>query len=338
MKSRLGIALIGMGRMGLIHLKNCMMSPRTDVKWVIRNNIVEAEKYLMNYNLPIKYTSPDRYTDVLNDPSVDAVIIASSTDTHEDFINRSLQAGKHIFCEKPITSNIDTTKQCYDLAEKFDKHLFCAFHRRFDPSLKILKDKLDRKVLGDPRLVKISSHDVTAPPIDYYRNNKGGILTDSTIHDLDLVRWLINSNPASINISETSFNPEVAKYDSELVLVTIKFKNGAMCVIDNGRQATFGYDQRTEVLCDKGVLKVRNKSANLFTMSTSDKSTVSGIDLCFTQRYAQAYQNELEHFLDVLQGKCRLEVNKEDILEVYKLIEAGRRSIDLKTPVNLNTD
>ncbi|XP_050389060.1 uncharacterized oxidoreductase YrbE isoform X1 [Patella vulgata] len=334
MASVFGVAIIGMGNMGLVHFKNCIMSPRANVRWVVRQNVENAKRLVKSYNLPVKCTSPDNIDHVLDDDSVNAVIICSPTDTHKNLITKSLEAGKHVFAEKPITPNLESTEKCYDLAEQKNKSLLCAFHRRFDPSFSQLYDNLQNKALGNLRLLKISSHDMAPPPIEYVKIS-GGILSDSTIHDIDMSSWLAGSKPTSIYVQSSAFDKDIAKYDCDLVVVTIMFNNGVISVIDNGRQVSYGYHQQLEALCDKGVLNVTNRRVHQLEVSSAEQSVIPSIDQHYSTRYTDAYMLELDHFMDVIQGKCEMKVTKDQVLQVQALIEAGRKSQSLKTPVLL---
>ncbi|KAK3094453.1 hypothetical protein FSP39_001892 [Pinctada imbricata] len=287
----------------MAHVKNIMLSPRAAVKWIVRNRKEDAEKFVKDFNLSAKCTTPSQVESVYNDPEVNAVLICSPTNTHQPIIIQALNAEKAVFCEKPITADIETTKACYELAEKKKRPLFCAFHRRFDPGFREVWEKVRNKSLGKTRVIKTTSRDVQPPPLSYIKTS-GGIIYDSTIHDLDLAMWLSGSMPKTVYVSGSAFDPDVAKCnDLDQVLVTIKFENGVNAVVDNGRVAVYGYDQRLEVLCDKGMLNVDNHLTSLVSYHGGQDTSVPRIDSHYSTRYPQAYANELEHFLDVLEGR-----------------------------------
>lgn len=335
--AKVTFALFGFGNMGMAHMKNILTSPRASVKWVVRNKIQEAQKFVQDYSLSARCTTPDRLEELYNDPEVNAVLICSPTSTHEPVIRDSLLADKAVFCEKPITDAIDSTAACYDLAEKVKRPLFNAMHRRFEPNFCSVREKVMKKELGNLRLIKVTSRDLAPPPISYIKTS-GGIIYDSTIHDLDMSLWLAGSQPESVYVSASAFDPDIASCgDYDQVVVTIKFKNGVVSSVENGRVAPYGYDQRLEVLCDKGMLQVDNKRSGLVWEHLAQGSSVPPIDSHFTNRYPLAYAAELEHFLDVMQGKAELRVKKEDTLNAMRLVRACQKSIAAKGPVTMET-
>ncbi|OWF40067.1 uncharacterized protein LOC110464263 [Mizuhopecten yessoensis] len=338
MASRFGIALFGLGNMGLVHAKNAILSPRASVKWIIRNRLEDAEKFVKDLNLSARCTTPDRVDEVYADPEVHATFICSPSTTHDKIIQDSLYADKAVFCEKPVTVAIDTTRKCYDLAEARNLPLFCAFHRQFDPSFKKLYDRIHSGELGRVRLIKVTSRDLCLPPLSYLKTS-GGIIADSTIHDLNFALWLAGSKPQTVYVQGMNFKPELASIpDLDQVLVTIKHENGTLTLIDNGRLAPYGYDQRLEVLCEEGLLSVGNRECDHVTEAGHHVTSEPRIYDQFTNRYNEAYSNELEHFLDVLQGKSDLRITKNDTVETMRLIQACKLSIARGLPVDYNEE
>ncbi|XP_069104126.1 inositol 2-dehydrogenase-like [Argopecten irradians] len=333
MASRVGFALFGLGNMGLLHAKNAILSPRASLKWIIRNNIEDAQTFVKDLNLQARCTTPNRLDEVYSDPEVHASLICSPSTTHDQIIQDSLHAGKAVFCEKPITVQEDSTRKCYELAESRNLPLFCAFHRQFDPSFMSVHKRIKSGELGQVRLIKMTSRDMALPPISYLRTS-GGIIADSTIHDLNFVLLLSGSRPKTVYVQGMHFQPELASIpDMDQVLVTIKHENGTLSLIDNGRLAAYGYDQRLEVLCEEGLLTVGNRPKDQVSEAGHHVTTESRIHDHFTTRYDQAYSNELEHFLDVLQGKSKLLVTKDDTVETMRLIRACNLSIETGNPV-----
>ncbi|PVD18405.1 hypothetical protein C0Q70_20954 [Pomacea canaliculata] len=267
--------------------------------------------------------------------SVDAVVICSPTTAHEDQIQRCLKAGKAVFSEKPVTPELSTTTACYRLAEIKNKPLFCAFHRRFDPSIRQVYADVQSRKLGEVKMIQISSHDPQYPPVSYIKTS-GGIAKDSTIHDLDLSLWITGSLPKRVFCQGGAFNPEVrACGDHDLVIVTVQFQNGTICVIDNGRQSAQGYDQRLQVLCQNGGYTVSNRSTLLTSTLEHKGSSLPPCESHFVIRYADAYRLEMEHFLNVLEGKEEMAVKQEDTLAAMALAEAVAKSATTGQPVDM---
>ncbi|KAL8579644.1 hypothetical protein ACOMHN_025596 [Nucella lapillus] len=321
--------------MGGVHVQSLMLSARASVKWLVRSRVQEAERFVQSHSLPARCASPDHLDQVLDDSSVDAVVICSPTASHEDQIRRSLQAGKAVFCEKPVTADIEGTVACYDLAERHKQPLFCAFHRRFDPSFRQVKAGVVNRTMGGVRLIRCTSHDAHHPPIDYIRSS-GGIVKDSTIHDLDMALWLSGSKAKRVLCQGHAFNPEVGECgDFDLVVATVMFENGVMAVVDNGRKSAQAYDQRLEVMCDKGGYLVSNRPSQLTSAVLNDATHVAPGESGFVTRYAEAYRAEIEHFLDVMEGRTELRVTRHDTLAAIALADAVTTAAKTRHPVDL---
>ncbi|WAR30013.1 YRBE-like protein, partial [Mya arenaria] len=291
----------------LEHVRNILRSPRASLRWIVRENVEEARALTSSYNLDTRCETPANAQVAIEDPNVEAVLIVSPSSTHEDLITRSLHAGKAVFCEKPLTTSIQSTRACYDLAEQKNKPLFCAFHRRFDPS----HFSIYQQILTG-----------------------SGIFRDSTIHDLDMGGWIIGSRPTSVFAQGHAHKDELkGASDNDQVVVVVTYENGAISVIDNGRWCPFGYDQRLEVLCEKMQLSVENRGANHVVSGTNRGMLQSAPEANFMRRYPEAYANELEHFLDVLEEKDELRVTRRDTLQAMRLADLCYESLRTKTAV-----
>ncbi|XP_060557757.1 myo-inositol 2-dehydrogenase-like [Ruditapes philippinarum] len=333
MRSKVGLAVFGLGRMGLHHVKNILMSPRASLKWIVCDNIEDANVLKEKYNLNTHCVTPDKADQALDDSSVDAVMIVSPTGTHENLILNSLNTDKYVFCEKPLTPSVQSTRACYELAESKGRPLLCAFQRRFDPSFYSLYKQVRSGSTGPVRIVKATSRDFPNPPVEYLRTS-GGIFKDSTIHDLDMVSWIAGSKPVSVFAHGHAHNAELKKFnDNDQVVVVISYENGAVAVVDNGRWCPFGYDQRLEVLCEKMQLSVDNKGVNHLTTSGEQGTILPKTEESFMDRYPDAYRNELEHFLNLVEGKEELRVSKGETIQAMRLAELCYESIDRQKPV-----
>ncbi|XP_045184669.2 inositol 2-dehydrogenase-like [Mercenaria mercenaria] len=333
MVSKVGLAVFGLGRMGLHHVKNIIMSPRASLRWIVCENIQDANAVKEEYNLNTQCVTPDKVEQALEDSSVDGVMIVSPTGTHEDLIQKSLDKAKSVFCEKPLTPSVPSTRACYDLAESKGKPLLCAFQRRFDPSFYSLYKQVRSGSTGPVRIVKATSRDFPYPPVDYLRTS-GGIFKDSTIHDLDMVSWIAGSKPVSVFAYGHAHNPELREFkDNDQVVVVISYENGSVAVVDNGRWCPYGYDQRLEVLCDKMQLSIDNKGVNHLITSGDQGTLLPRPEDNFMNRYPDAYRNELEHFLNVVQGKEEIRVSKEETIQAMRLAELCFESIEKQKTV-----
>lgn len=186
---------------------------------------------------------------------------------------------------------------------------------------------------GPVRIIKSTSRDFPFPSVEYLKTS-GGIFKDSTIHDLDMCSWIAGSKPVSVFANGHAHNAALLEFrDNDQVVVVITYENGTIAVIDNGRWSPFGYDQRIEVLCEKVQLSVENKGVNLLNTSGDQGTLLPRPEENFITRYQEAYRNELEHFLNVIEGKEQLRVTKEDTLRAMRLAELCYRSLDTNKPI-----
>jgi len=207
----------------------------------------------------------------MTDPEIDAVFICSSTNTHADFLIRAAQAGKDIFCEKPIDYDIDKSMLHLDAVKKANVKLQTGFVRRFDHNHKKVHDTVASGLLGTPSIIKVTSRDPEPAPFEYAKVS-GGLFMDMMIHDFDMVRYLSGSEVVEVSAFGDVLIDERLKTigDIDTAIVMLKFANKAIGVIDNSRKAGYGYDQRSEVHCEKGCVQVSNDYPNTSMISTSE--------------------------------------------------------------------
>lgn len=293
--AKLNIGLIGLGRIGMMHLKNILNLSEfyklTAIADPFKDNLDEIAK---QYSIP---TFSKSYKDVLNDKDVDVVLIASSTDTHAEIISAAAEAGKDILCEKPIDTDISRIKKVLALVSEKNVILQIGFNRRFDHNFNKINELVTEGIIGTPQIVKISSRDPAPPSIDYIKVS-GGIFSDMMIHDLDMIRFLSNTEVTEVYAQGSVLvNPEIGKAgDVDTAMVTCKFANGALGVIDNSRQAVYGYDQRAEVFGSKGQVFSNNDKLTNIQVDLKDGSRLDKIPNFFIERYKDAYLNELKSF------------------------------------------
>ena len=225
--SVVNLALFGLGRAGSIHLNNILATRRVELKYVVeydedRWNIVKDRLNLDH----VKYVNPAEAEVVYNDPDLDAVIVATPTCTHEEFITKSLEGGKAVFTEKPVSEEADAVERCYDLASKVGRPLFCAFNRRFDPSFDNVKNNVRSGKLGQVNQIKLTSRDSPLPSLDYLKIS-GGIFHDCMVHDIDLMTYILGEYPVQVFTQANAMIPEIAGInDHDNVVSTFKFASG----------------------------------------------------------------------------------------------------------------
>jgi myo-inositol 2-dehydrogenase/D-chiro-inositol 1-dehydrogenase len=336
MADQLGIGVIGAGRIGRIHGENigrfipqAKLEGITDIK-------LTAEQEAWAKGLGARIVSRDP-GDMLKDPGVKAVVICSSTDTHADLVVAAAEAGKQIFCEKPVDLSVSRVKAAIAAAKKAGVKLQIGFNRRFDHNFRRIREYTLAGETGQVHLIKITSRD-PAPPPPAYVAVSGGIFLDMMIHDFDMARFQAGSEITEVYAAGAVLvDPEIGKAgDVDTALVTLKFANGAIGVIDNSRKAAYGYDQRVEVFGSQGAAMAENDLPNTVKLYTEVGVTGEKPLYFFLERYRQAFIDEMIAFTGaVLNGKP-VEVSGEDGLEdMYAALAAGK-SLKEKRPVKID--
>ena len=299
MTTQVNVGLIGAGRIGRVHAENLAFRiPEVNLVAVADVFLEAAEKCAADYQIPSVSQDPQT---VFKDENIDAVIICSSTDTHAQFISDAAAAGKHVFCEKPIALDLDTIDQALEAVDKSGVKLQLGFNRRFDPNFKQARDMVAAGKIGTPHIVHVIARDPSPPPIDYIKVS-GGIFLDQTIHDFDMARFLIDSEVEELYaIGGVMVDPAIGEAgDIDTALVTLRYANGAIGMIDNSRQAVYGYDQRGEVFGSKGTIVVGNRTPHTAVYSNADSVQLAKPLYFFLERYMDAYLAEMKVFVDCI--------------------------------------
>jgi len=328
MGKKLRIGVIGAGRIGKLHSNN-LVNRVPDAEVVAISDVyLEGAKALAE-SLGVKKVYDD-YKKILEDPDIDAVFICSSTDTHSKISLEAAKAGKNIFCEKPIDHDIAKIEEVLAEVKKAGVKYQVGFNRRFDRNFKHVHDVVADGGIGDVQIVKVTSRDPEAPPISYVKVS-GGIFADMTIHDFDMVRYLSGSEVTEVSAVGTCLvDPEIGKAgDVDTCIITLRFANGALGVIDNSRQAVYGYDQRIEVFGSKGQITADNETPNNTTYYTADGVYKEKPLYFFLERYNDAFIEEEKGFVDAcLTGKDTL-VGAFDGLQPVLIALAAKKSCEL---------
>ena len=267
-------------------------------------------------------------------PDVDAVVIATPTDTHYDLIHAAARAGKAIFCEKPVDMSADRIRDCIAVVEANGVPFLTAFNRRFDPGFALLQARLRAGEVGRIELVTILSRDPAPPPIQYIKHS-GGIFRDMMIHDFDMARFLLGEDPVQVfAVGSALVDPAIgAAGDVDTAAVTLTTASGAICQISNSRRARYGYDQRVEVHGSKGMLRAGNVLENTIEMADASGFRVAPAQHFFLERYQNAYRAEMMHFLDIVGRGAAASPDVRDGLAAQLLADAAARSLASGLPV-----
>ena len=318
----LSIAQFGAGRIGQIHAANISAMKDVRLRYVVDVNTKAAQKLAARYGANVVSEK-----EAFADSRVDAVLIASSTDTHARLAIAAARAGKAIFCEKPIDLSLKKVDECLREVERAGVPMFVGFNRRFDPSFAALKRRLDAGEIGAVEQVVISSRDPSPPPPAYVKVS-GGMFRDMTIHDFDMARWLLGEEPVEVfAMGECLVDRKIgAAGDIDSAMVLLRTASDRMCHINNSRRAAYGYDQRIEVAGAKGMLRAENIGETTVEHFGA-KGTVSDRPLdFFLERYADAYRAEMAAFLRCLKEKAAMPVGARDGRRALVLAEAALKS------------
>jgi myo-inositol 2-dehydrogenase/D-chiro-inositol 1-dehydrogenase len=334
MKTVIRVGLIGAGRIGRVHAENLVYRvPRASLVAVSDLFVEAAQALAAELAIPAAYQD---HRSILEDEGIDAVLICSSTDTHARFIEEAAAAGKHVFCEKPIALDLEEIDRALTAVKQAGVKLMIGFNRRFDPNFRRVREIVAAGEVGEPHLLRISSRDPAPPPIEYVRVS-GGIFLDMTIHDFDMARFLMNREVESVYAAGgVLVDPDIGQAgDVDTAIVTLGFASGALGVIDNSRQAVYGYDQRVEVFGSGGVVSADNVYPN--TVQVGDARRIHR-DLPFNffmDRYVESYTNEMQAFVDCIIDDTPPPVTGLDGRMPVVMGYAAKRSIAERRPVKL---
>jgi myo-inositol 2-dehydrogenase/D-chiro-inositol 1-dehydrogenase len=295
----LNVGLIGAGRIGKVHAGTLAYRiPNARLAAVADVNLAAAEALAAQFVIPVATADP---TIVLSDPGIDAVLICSATNTHAQFIVDAAAAGKHIFCEKPIALDLAQIDRALAAVEQAGVKLQIGFNRRFDANFARVRAAIVNGEIGEPALLHIISRDPGPPPLAYVRAS-GGMFLDMTIHDFDMARFLIGAEVVEVYAQAgITVDPAIGEAgDVDTAVVMLKFANGVIGTIDNCRRASYGYDQRVEVLGSKGSIATANNHPNAVTISDGH-SVRRDLPLnFFMDRYTESFATEVAAFAEAV--------------------------------------
>ncbi|HLT91522.1 MAG TPA: inositol 2-dehydrogenase [Woeseiaceae bacterium] len=291
------LSLFGAGRIGRIHAANAAAHPDAELRFIVDVDARAAEELARATGAQ----AADAATALAG--GVDAVLVASSTDTHLPLIEAAARAGLPVLCEKPLDLDTARARRAVEVAGQAGIPLFVGFNRRYDPGFRRIKDEIAAGAIGRVEVVSITSRDPAPPPLDYVRRS-GGLFRDMTIHDLDMARWLLGEEPVSVFASaSTLVDPAIgAAGDVDTAVVVLRTASGALCQVTNSRRCAYGYDQRIEVFGAGGMLRADNETATRVERAGADGFLSEPALPFFLERYGEAYRRELADFLAAVAG------------------------------------
>jgi myo-inositol 2-dehydrogenase/D-chiro-inositol 1-dehydrogenase len=333
MAKKITVGVIGCGRMGRLQIDNLVHRiPDVVVKRVAHLNPDTSYDWLAEWGITNVTTD---YKEILEDPEIQSVFILSSTATHAQISIDAAQAGKEIFCEKPIDYDIPRVREVLRAVELAGVKYQIGFNRRFDHNFRRIREIVQSGEIGDPQVIKITSRDA-GYNIEFLRTSCG-ILFDMCIHDLDMARYISGLEVQEVYTSgSVLIDPAIGEFgDVDTIVINLKFRNGAMAIIDGSRQAVYGYDQRLEVFGSGGMAITGNDKPSLVEVYASKAPSTDKIQHFFLERYTQAFMDEITEFLACVRENKTPPVTGVDCLNAILIAVAAKKSLDEHRPVTL---
>ena len=298
--NKLSIAVIGAGRIGSFHANNLSLHPKVKVKSIYDTNYQLAKK--LSYKLNANAVDNDKK--IFKDNEIKAVFICSDTASHVKYLELSHKFNKHAYCEKPIHLDINVVNRCLKKIKNHKNRIQLGFHRRYDISHQKIKNLLKKRKYGKIEQIVMFDRDPSPPPINYLKVS-GGIFKDMSIHSIDVLRWFLEEEITEVfalgNVLVDNKIKDVPDFDT--ISAILKSKSGVICQIINSRRHTPGFDQRIEVFCEKGNIKLDNKHETAVNVMTAEGINKDKFSYHFMERYKDAYFAATESFINCIVKK-----------------------------------
>lgn len=328
----LGLAVLGAGRIGALHAANvARVIPAARLI-----GVADIDRAALR---AVETTGAGRattnYEELLDDPAVEAVIVATPTDTHATLMAQAARRGKHIFCEKPIALTLEATRTAIDAVRAAGVILQIGFNRRFDPVHVAAHEAILRGDIGEPWIIKLVGRDPRIAPLSYLKVS-GGQFKDQAIHEFDAARWLLGREVEEVYATGSALvDPAVAELgDVDTSLTTLRFSGGALGLVDSCRQAVYGFDVRTEVHGSEGKLMIGYEGRSAVTLLEPNRASHDHIDW-FLERFDAAYRAEVADFVECVQtGRAPRAVGEDGYRALHIAVAAGRSHRE-RRPVRL---
>jgi len=326
-------ALFGAGFIGSIHGNNIAAHPRANLQYVYDVNTAAAERLAARHGAQVA-TSPEA---IWAADDVDAVLIASSTNTHAELLSAAIKAGKPVYCEKPIDLDLERVKAVVQEGIASKLPILIGFSRRFDANHLAVRDMIESGVIGKLEMVHITARDPQPPPLAYIKVS-GGQFRDQTIHMFDLLCWIAGQAPVEVYATGSSMmDPAItAAGDVDTSMLILKFADGALCHIDNSRHTGYGYDERIEVFGAEGLVESRRKPVREVAIYKGGKVIEDGMFAGWFERMEPTFRLALDAFAASLEGAEGIDYpTLQDGLRAQMIAEAAVESLHKNQPVKI---
>ena len=320
----LKVAVIGTGFIGSVHAKNIARHPGMELVAVSDANVEFAKKIAAVTGAE----AVAEIEEIFNNKDIQAVLIATPTNTHVDYLKRAANAGKAIYCEKPIGLDYEEAEQAVRAIRAANVPVMLGFNRRFDPSHAALKEAIDRGDVGKVEIVQLTSRGPKPPPISYVKVS-GGQLRDQTIHFFDLLRWLTSDEPVEVYaIGAALVDPAIGEAgDVDTSIVSIRMASGALCQIDSSRRAAYGYDERLEVFGSEGMAESVRQGFRGLSLYKGQQIVSDGLHPGWFERIEQSYYEAIDAFLKSIEKGTPPSPSLEDGLRAQLIADKATESI-----------
>lgn len=333
----INIGIIGMGRIGKVHLQSITYHVKNACVKAVADPFMNEETEKFVRGMDVRKICRD-YKELLTDPEIDAVLVCSSTDTHASISIEAIEAGKHVFCEKPVDHALEKIQAVADALEAHPECRFqVGFNRRFDHNFAAVRKAYDEGKIGEAHILKITSRD-PEPPDPAYIKVSGGMFLDMTIHDFDMACFLTNSDVEEIYVqSAVLVDPAIGQQgDVDTAVITMKMTNGALAVIDNSRRAVYGYDQRAELFGSGGMAATANDTLSTVVISNDRGVTGEKPLFFFLERYMESFSEEMRQFIHACETGGEVPVGIHAGMQAVKIGLAARKSVAEHRPVKIS--
>jgi myo-inositol 2-dehydrogenase/D-chiro-inositol 1-dehydrogenase len=324
-------AQFGAGFIGKIHGANIANHPRAELAYIYDVNTAAAEQLAAQLGARVAGSPEEIWAS-----DVDAVLIASSTNTHAELLSGALKAGKPVYCEKPIDLDIDRVKSVVQQAQNTNLPILVGFSRRFDTNHSGIREALQAGEIGKLEMMHITARDPRPPALSYVKIS-GGQYRDQTIHFFDMLRWLAGEDPVEVYATGAALvDPAIGEAgDVDTSMLILKFASGALCHINCSRRTSYGYDERVELFGSQGMLVSRRKPRGEVTVYKGESVISEGLHPGWLERMEPTFYRALDALIRVMEGEEMEYPTLIDGLKAQIIAEAAVESLQTKQPVEI---
>ncbi|KAK6195427.1 hypothetical protein SNE40_000863 [Patella caerulea] len=336
-RAKMKLGVLGCGRIASLHVPNILSIPGLEISWILDNNADQINSLKENFYLEdVQSYGTSDLDSLLDDNTLNGVVILSSTNTHTDYTCRALKKGKAVFVEKPAGESVEDIELCYSTAQQNNTPLLTGYNRRFDPTFSSLQKSFHAGDIGDPVFIKLTSRDCPRPSLDFLKNcdtSGCSLLSDMGIHDIDTLVWLTKAEqPESVFVQSHAHDKVMNKMGvDDALMMMVKYKSGLIASIDLVRDSVYGYDIRVEIFGSGGMLSGDPQREVSLRTDQAGRCNTSSLLYSFNQRFNQAYRNEIEHFIRCIEGTEQPLITAQESVLTAKIIEKGLESWRNKT-------